>query len=350
MVWKYVKGWYYDPDAPGHFRKGTAALEDGKVVEAGESIGKYPDGPVIKGLLLPMMPNAHTHLGDFSLRDHVKEGMTVEELVAPPSGLKHRLLPTIDIQESISKALHAMKRAGIGSFCDFREGGVGGVHDIARALTAEGHDLKAMIMGRPLTLSYDKDEVDQLLNLCDGIGVSGMGDWDLDELSELAKHTRGQGKGFALHVSEVEREDIDVALDLDPSFVIHMTHGNKGDLHRLSTFGVPVVVCPRSNMFYGRRPPLKDMVDAGVQVCLGTDNAMMSDLSMFGELKAAREIGLSATEAWGLIESSWKLLNESERMLVDTQGGRLIAIDGVHDDPIELLTTIGSRAGVTIIK
>jgi cytosine/adenosine deaminase-related metal-dependent hydrolase len=51
---------------------------------------------------------------------------------------------------------------------------------------------------------------------------------------------------------------------------------------------LPVVVCPRSNMFFGMVPPLARMVKAGVTVALGTDNAMIHQPDLFVEMNSQR--------------------------------------------------------------
>jgi cytosine/adenosine deaminase-related metal-dependent hydrolase len=343
-----VKGWYFDAEAgPGdRFVKGWAVIDNGRFLEGSPSSVAMPGDPDMEGIVIPALPNAHTHLGDFMLREHVKPGMTVEELVAPPDGLKHRMLREINVQVSISKALDTLKATGTGHFCDFREGGSVGLDVMGSAMVAKGRNLRATILGRPARLEYSKDEVDTILSKCNGIGVSGIGDWDRDVLSKVSEHVRKEGKTFALHASEAVREEIEVVMDLHPHFVIHMTMGNKGDFHRLSVLGIPVVTCPRSNMFYGREPPIRAMLDAEVEVCLGTDNAMLSDLSMFGELEAVRGMGLSKEEAWGLIENSWKLLNRDYGMQGGASESRWIVVETVTGDPMDYLT--GTGPGVVV--
>jgi len=283
-----IKGWYYAPEAEGRFTKGWALLDGPKLVETGTASPSPPKCKSVDGIALPALPNAHTHLGDFGLKGKVKPGMSLEELVAPPDGLKHKLLAKIDQVESISGALHLMRAAGVGSFCDFREGGVSGVEAMAKALVSEGPSLSAVILGRPKDLSYDRKEIDGLLAKCNGLGISAVRDWDYGQLFELSEHLHKKGKVLALHASERVREELDPILDLDPAFLVHMVKGTRSDFNRLSVLKVPVVVCPLSNRYFGLAPPIKQMLDAGVQVCLGTDNAMLSDLSVLSELKAAR--------------------------------------------------------------
>ena len=341
-----ITGWYYDPEAEGRFSKGWALLDGPRLVETGKAATSPPGCKSVSGIALPALPNAHTHLGDFSLKEKVKPGMSIEELVAPPNGLKHRLLTKIDQTESISGALNVMHKAGVGAFCDFREGGLGGVEAMARALIEEGKGLRAKILGRPQGLSYDRDEVTRVLAISDGMGISAVRDWDPGDLAKLATHVRGNGKVLGLHASEAVREDLDAILDLGPDFLVHMVKGTASDFNRLSVLGIPVVVCPQSNLYFGLKPPLRAMLDAGVQVCVGTDNAMLTDLSVLSELKSARQLGLSPLEAWGLIEASWKLLNRKDLLHTDDLSHRWIRAATVTGEPLEALTGTVPRVQV----
>jgi cytosine/adenosine deaminase-related metal-dependent hydrolase len=144
-----------------------------------------------------------------------------------------------------------------------------------------------MVMGRPLHLRFEREEVDRVLGAADGIGVSSLSDWDPGELSDLAAYVNSRGRPFAIHASERVREDIDAVLDLKPSFVIHMTMAEPSDLEACACAGVPIVACPRSNLFFGRTPPIAAMLRAGAEVALGTDNAMFNLPDMLAEMETA---------------------------------------------------------------
>ncbi len=278
------------------FVRGYLGFEDGLIVEAGE--GKI-DSPVAKGIIVPTFVNSHTHVADFIVPANL--ALSLEETVAPPNGLKHRVLaqtsPDI-ISNSMEALASYMLRRGTSRFIDFREGGAQG----ARLLSVlSGDGAVPVIFGRPRNLAFDKEEVDGILDITDGIGVSSVSDWDYGTLSDLAAHVRKRGRRLALHASEKAREDIDAILDLRPSFIVHMTSATADDLESCCRENVPVVVCPRSNMFFGRLPPLVDMVNSGVTVALGTDNAMFSMPDMLTELEFAGRIlrlqGMSKVDA-----------------------------------------------------
>ncbi|HEC94475.1 MAG TPA: hypothetical protein ENI45_00740, partial [Thermoplasmatales archaeon] len=167
---------------------------------------------------------------------------------------------------------------------DFREGGIKGINLLREAMKGV-ETLNSIVLGRPLHLSSDEDEVEKILEKADGIGVSSISDWNYDDLKKIAVMTRQRGKVFALHVSERIRENIDMVLDLKPDFLVHMVYATESDLERVKDENIPVVVCPRSNVFFGLKPNLKLMKKVRVTVLLGTDNAMISTPNVLEEIK-----------------------------------------------------------------
>jgi cytosine/adenosine deaminase-related metal-dependent hydrolase len=88
---------------------------------------------------------------------------------------------------------------------------------------------------------------------------------------------------------------------------VHVNYVGRNDASVLARRGVKVVHCPRSHSYFRHEPfPLRRLVRAGVNVCLGTDSlatvAKMRhqpvELSMFEELRAlaGREPSLSARQ------------------------------------------------------
>lgn len=266
------------------FIEGHVGFEDGMVLEVGE-------GPVdnveARGIILPTLTDAHTHIADYLVP--VDLSLSLEELVAPPDGLKHQALRLISYRE-LGEAFQAtrsiMLRRGCSRFLDFREGG----EDGARALKMQKGWPKPFVMGRPLHLRFEREQVDAVLGQADGIGTSSISDWDLGELSELARYVRSKRKPFAIHASERVREDIDDILDLRPSFVVHMTMATEGDIEACAKQKVPIVSCPRSNLFFGGTSPLALMLKAGATVALGTDNAMFTLPDMLAEMESAARL------------------------------------------------------------
>ena len=278
-----VSGWFYDGRG---FRSGVVGWEDGVVVEA--RAGRSRDA-VAHGLILPGLWNAHTHLGDAVVTQELKG--TLEELVAPPHGLKHRILAQAKDEEVIAamrRAMATMIRTGTTGFSDFREGGLKGLKLLYAAEVAL--PVRGVVLGRPAGLEYDAREVRAVLRASDGIALSSFVDWPRADIEKLAADVRRERKIFAIHCSERIREDIDAVLDLHPAFLVHMIRATDADLKRCADAGVSVVVCPRSNAFFGLTPDIPRMLRAGVELRLGTDNAMINVPSMVREIDFAYRI------------------------------------------------------------
>jgi cytosine/adenosine deaminase-related metal-dependent hydrolase len=278
-----VSGSFYDGI---RFREGTVGWDRDVITEVR---GGRASDAIATGLILPGLWNAHTHLGDAVVTQELRG--TLEELVAPPHGLKHRVLARAKDEAVIAamrRAMATMLRTGTTGFSDFREGGLKGL----RLLHAAGAamPLRTVALGRPAEMRYDSAEVAALLRACDGIAVSSYIDWPAGELAKIAADVRRTRKIFAVHCSERVREDLDRVLDLRPAFVVHMIRATDGDLERCADAHVPIVVCPRSNAFFGMTPDLPRMLRFGVELRLGTDNAMINPPSVLQEMDFAYRI------------------------------------------------------------
>ena len=268
-------------------------------------------------LVLPPLINAHTHCADAGVRP--APGMSLEDLVAPPDGLKHRYLREtprdvlVSDMRSFSELSH---RNGIRAFVDFRENGVEG----ARMLREASGD--AFIMGRPVSPEFNPEEVETLLKIADGIGLPSLTDCGREYTERCAEAARRCGKPFAIHASERVREDMEFIITLEPAFVVHMNQATDSDLRMCADADVPVVVCPRSNRYFGMVPPVSRMLDAGVRIALGTDNAMLCPPDLRPE--ALFLSGLVPDDGPG---TALRILAEGSAAIAGRLG---IPIDGMH--------------------
>ncbi len=278
---KYVAG---DILTQNGFQKGYIGITQDGTITQGK--GSAPEKPLAKGIIIPTFINAHTHIGDSFIRTKkIKLPRDVEKLVAPPNGLKHTLLETATEKEIITgmeQTIQDMMDLGISSFCDFRENGIKGVHQLKTAL--KNKKIASIILSRPLHMNYDKKEVDTLLENSDGIGLSSISDWEYSEIEKIAKHTKQKKKKIVLHASEAIREDIDAILDLKPDFLIHMVKATESDLIRIKEENIPLVLCPRSNAFFHLKINLELMKKSGIDLMLGTDNAMINTPNILEEM------------------------------------------------------------------
>ena len=263
--------------------EGRVVVEDGEITAIEEASVESDD------IVAPAFVNAHTHIGD-SIAKEAGAGLSLDELVAPPDGLKHRLLRDASREEKVdamARSLALMRTSGTTAFLEFREGGVAGIHALREAVT--GVNITPVIFGR---------ESMEALEAADGYGASGARDADF---SRERTACRRANKPFAIHAGERDAADINPALDLDPDLLVHMVHAESLHLDRVEDSEIPVAVCPRSNLVTGvGTPPVRDLLDR-TTVALGTDNVMLNSPSMFREMAfAAKCFDVSAREVLGM--------------------------------------------------
>ena len=329
----------------GRFFKGYVEFDEGVITEVVEGT---PTGKIVaSGLVIPMLANCHTHIGDASLRGKIDSQTTLEELVRPPDGLKHRLLSQQSektMVDAMGEAIGEMRALGIGRYVDFREGGSQGLQQLKDAIRIHPYP-RPVVLSRPEKINYSEDEVEGLLAKSDGIGISAMRDWSYDDLLMLAAHVKRRKKIFALHASEGEREDISSILELQPDFLVHMSCATKDDLLTCKDADTPIVVCPRSNKRFGIGLDIARMLDLDIDVCIGTDNAMLHDLSVIEELRAAYSLRdncrrLDVAEVFKLaVENSRKVLYD-DGVITIAAGNPcefMVLKAGKNDSPEELM-------------
>ena len=96
--------------------EGRVVVEDGTVMEIEEAEVESND------IILPAFVNAHTHIGD-SIAKEAGAGLSLDELVAPPDGLKHQLLREASTDEKVAamrRSLQYMQAGGQAAFLEFR--------------------------------------------------------------------------------------------------------------------------------------------------------------------------------------------------------------------------------------
>ncbi|MFC7201678.1 amidohydrolase family protein [Halospeciosus flavus] len=317
--------------------EGRVVVEDDEIVAIEEADVESDD------IVCPAFVNAHTHVGD-SIAKEAGRGLSLEELVAPPDGLKHRLLRQTGREEkveAIHRSLRFMQQSGTARFLEFREGGVEGVEILRDALGDLAID--------PFVLGREETEV---LDVADGFGASGAADADF---SRERNATREAGKFFAIHAGEVGPEDIHPALDLDPDLLVHMVHADDVHLDRVEDSEIPVAVCPRSNLVTDvGTPPINELRER-TSVALGTDNVMLDSPSMFREMEfAAKVCDVPAPAALHMATRAGAEIIGSDAGLVEEgRPAELLVLDGDSDnlagvrDPVRAVVR---RAGTNDVK
>ncbi|WP_435332788.1 amidohydrolase family protein [Haloarchaeobius sp. TZWWS8] len=319
--------------------EGRVVVDDGEITAVEETETESD------AIVCPAFVNAHTHIGD-SIAKEAGGGLSLVELVAPPDGLKHRLLRQASFEELVDamhRSLRFMQSGGTATCIEFREGGVEGVEAIREA--AKGLGIDPVVLGR--------ETVDAMAHEgADGFGASGANDAEFGTEREA---TREAGKLFAIHAGEGDSSDIDPAMDLDPEFLVHMVHPEPRHLDRVAEEGTPIAVCPRSNLVTGvGLPPIREWLDR-TTVALGTDNVMLNSPSMFREMEfTAKLCDVTATEVLRMATlSGAELAGLNYGCIEPGREAKLLVLDGDSDnlagahDPVRAVVR---RAGVDDVK
>lgn len=261
------------------------------------------------GFILPPFINAHTHVVD-SVGKELYLGKRQSKVVGP-SGEKFKVLISRPIREIVAAAgatLQDMLHTGTLAHYDFREGGTAGIGLLKQISSTP---MKSIALGRPTNFK----EFPKVLETADGVGLPSLGAFDPDELIEIARQTRRAKKLLAVHVAETKSaqetsvkysgwSEVQLAIELNSSFVVHATHATKQDFVLLKKKRVPVVFCPRANNLLSvGTPPIHIALLTGTRFCFGTDNAMVCQPNMFEELSFAWACLRSSTHSAGSNEA-----------------------------------------------
>ncbi|MFC7175631.1 amidohydrolase family protein [Halosegnis marinus] len=317
--------------------EGRVVVEDGEIAAIEEASVASDDW------ILPAFVNAHTHIGD-SIAKEAGRGLSLDELVAPPDGLKHRLLretPRDEMVAAMRESVAYMREGGTASFVEFREGGAEGVDRLREA--AADSPVEPVILGREEVAAMEAG---------DGFGASGARD---GEFGTERNATREAGKLFGVHAGERDSHDVDGALDLDPDFLVHMVHVEDYQLERVADRGTPVVCCPRSNLVTNVGLPDFDRLNDATTLALGTDNVMLNSPSVFRETEfAAKHSDLDAPTVLRMATRNGARIAGKEYGLVEEgRPAKLQVLDGGNHnlggarDPVRAVVR---RAGVADVR
>ncbi|HJJ46659.1 MAG TPA: amidohydrolase family protein [Methanocorpusculum sp.] len=310
-------------------------IEDGMIKEVNPSSGETSE------YILPAFFNAHTHIGDTVALD-TPVSRPLAELVAPPNGLKHRILretTSEDLMSGMKATMSFMKRTGTLGFADFREGGPDGVHALSSGLDPALH---ACIFGR---------DGGELLFAAQGFGLTSA--HGTKEEEDAVTAARKAEKLVAVHAGEVKHDDIEAAFSLEPDVIIHATYFDDTDIRRAADEDIMITICPRSNWILrgtssSALPPVRKMLNAGVRVSLGTDNAMFVSSDMFAECAFLMTVyKATAKEAMLLATRGFELLRVPSGIAVGNPANlTVLSADRLYSWSINPLATALTRSSV----
>jgi cytosine/adenosine deaminase-related metal-dependent hydrolase len=237
-------------------------------------------------LLIPGLINSHIHICD-SFAKEQGFNKNLIDVVAPPNGIKHKLLESTSKEikiHGIKETVIDMLANGITLFVDFRENGLDGINLLKDAL--EDSSINYLILGR----YKNPENAEIILKNADGLGFASY-----NQLSpthkELIFGLKNQypNKIIACHDAELSRKEqlfSEIIRDRIIDVIVHGTHYTKDDLKRIKEHKVSLILCPRCNGYFGSGfPPINSIHDLEIPISLGTDNSMANNVDLFEEMR-----------------------------------------------------------------
>jgi len=299
----------HGPDlSPHHCREFVWQADTIARMELGPPCSTLETGALV---VIPGLYNGHTHVGDSALPDGAA-GLTLEEGFFRPHGYKYRELAKLDAathQQHIEGALRYMARTGTIVHIDFREQGPFGAQLLRDASTAVG--VQSLILSQFNESPFDQEtltantaglptaartELAEMLAIADGFSESTMNDLTDPAWLEIRQATTAAGKLRAIHCLEnptyrrvslarTGRGDLIRAIELlAPQLIIHLTEANPAEIAAIARAQITGVLNPRANTTLGLPvAPIMPLLDAGVNLLLGTDNVMLNPPNLFAE-------------------------------------------------------------------
>ncbi len=370
-------------------RDAAVVVDDrGVVVDvgpAGELLPRHAGATLerVRGVLLPGLVNAHTHLELSALRGQVPGGAGFVPWVEQMIGVRAEALPEDDI-EAIEQAV-----ADLDAF------GTSAVGEVSNSMSAVRPLARRGFVGCVFheVFGVERGPLEERVAALPRIVEARVGEWPSAELvytpsphtlytthpdvvRRLAREARERGQRMSLHLAEhaaerrfLEHGDgpipawyesrlklrrdllewpgkspIAMADDLGAlgphAICVHLTDARPDEFDLVARRGAPVVFCPRSNLFIETRlPPLLAARAAGLLPALGTDSlASNASLDVLAEARALAD-RFPTVPARDLVRmATWEGARALGRDDVGrvTRGARpgLFAVDGAPgDDP-----------------
>lgn len=310
---------------------GAVSVEDGVVVDVGPGHGdEHFDGAVI----LPGFVNAHSHL-EYAVYAGFGDGLPFREWIALHIERKARLQDQ-DVLAVARLGAAECLRSGVTTIGDASYAGAAaqacaelGVRAIVY-LEVFGETLDRFEERRPRVEPWLSDRV--------ALGISPHAPYTCSP--DLYRACFELGLPVTTHFAESE-PDIDEGLLAAGMVAAHCVHVDAGEIELLAKHDVAVAHCPRSNALLGLGiAPLRELLDAGIRVGLGTDSpASTPSFDLFEELRAA----VMAARARARTPDA---LSAREALELATLGAaRALGLDAVTGSLVE-----GKRADLTVVS
>ena len=277
-------------------------VDDGLIVEIAKDAS---EGKIIDAqgqIVCPTFLNAHMHIGDSIIKDQ-GYGLSLDEMVKPPNGIKHVALANSSddsLIDAMRNSLKDMINSGISHFIDYREGGIDGIKLLKKA--AQNLPITPIILGRDDSFYGDDPDLKavkiasrKILKIADGIAPSGFGEIT-DEVAEIiTRSCEKYNKISSIHTAESEaaqinsinktnHSEIERAIRNNFKQIVHITNPKNNDLKLIKDSKINVVLCPRANATLSVGIPPLDIINTSNPL-LGTDNVMFNCPNIFRELE-----------------------------------------------------------------
>lgn len=312
-------------DENGRFitKKEDVYIEGSRIKALGNAAGSYPAEKVIDcegKLVMPGLINSHTHVymtlfrnyaDDMAFFDWLSSVQAVEDFMTEEDCYWGTLLGILEMLKSgttcfvdmnIKSAKKGVK-TGPEATCAgaAKEAGIRAV--ITRGLSGEADSEESIMKFGQAMDEYETYKDDELIKVWMGphAPYSCMAGY----LKKLAETAKDLGIGQTIHLSESLSEMESMAKEhggmtpieyVDslgifevPTIAAHCVNATDHDIEIMKGKNVSVALNPKSNMKLGNGfAPAKEFLDAGINVCLGTDGAGSNNcLNMFAEMNTA---------------------------------------------------------------
>lgn len=287
--------------------KADIAVEEGKITAVGEVVGTADTVIDASGkLVMPGLVNAHTHLSMSLLRGYAEDlplRRWLEEKIWP---VERKLKPEHVYAGALLGCLEMIK-SGTTCFSDMYFY----MEEVAKAVRESGlrcslsygvielgdRERRKIELKKAIQLLQEKDS--RIRVMFGPHAPYTCSDECLLEIKELAERHK---VGIHIHLSETEEEvresikktgkppisHLEEIGFLGPRVVAaHCVHVSAEEIKLLVRHGVKVVHNPASNLkLSSGLAPVREMLDAGIEVALGTDGpASNNSLDMFREMR-----------------------------------------------------------------
>ena len=288
-------------------------IANGKILEIAPNINEGEIIDATNCIISPTFLNGHTHIGDSIIKDE-GDGLSLSEMVQPPDGIKHIALEQSepeDIINNMKVSMVDMLLSGTTHFIDYREGGVEGVKLVQKA--SIDIPINPIILGRDSSfygddpdMSQVKKQLRKLLNIADGIGLSGFGEVSTEVAELITSQCAKKNKISSIHAGEsasannksIDKtglSEIERAIDMKFDQVVHGTQASDDDIKKIKESNTNLVLCPRANATLNLGiPPIKEILNNNISPFMGSDNLMLNSPNMMRDL----EFSLKLTRAY----------------------------------------------------